>query len=112
MLAYLLVIPHLYLGILKKSKYQALARYTYKAIWLKQLADKLKLWEKKAMTIWYNNQSSIKIVKNSIFHDITKHFEIDWHFTQQKVEDYTIKAEFIKTTDQPPDILTNAVSKT
>jgi len=36
------------------------------------------------------NQNTIKLFKNPIFHDKTKHFEVDWHFIQKKVEEKII----------------------
>lgn len=42
------------------------------------------------MTIWCNNQSNIKILKNLIFYNNIKYFEIDWYFTKYKFEDKII----------------------
>ncbi len=46
-----------------------------------------------------------------IFHDKTKHFEIDWHFIQEKVEEKIIEVDFTSTTNQPADMLTKALSQ-
>ena len=64
------------------------------------------------MSLWCDNQSSIKISKNLVFHDKTKHLEVDWHFSRQKIEDGTIKVSFISTNSQPADIFTKALNKT
>ena len=64
------------------------------------------------MSLWCDNQSSIKISLNPIFHDKTKHFEVDWHFSKQKIEDGTIKVSFISTNSQPADIFTKTFNKT
>ena len=87
-------------------EYRALAKTTCEAIWLRRLIRELGFGDKKPTMIWCDNQSSIKIARNPMFHDRTKHFEIDLHFTKQKVEDKTITVVFISTTDQPADILT------
>ncbi|KAG0596597.1 hypothetical protein M758_UG269000 [Ceratodon purpureus] len=47
-----------------------------------------------------------------MFHDKTKHFEVDWHFIRQKIEDKVIKVGFVPTTEQPVDILTKALGRT
>lgn len=58
------------------------------------------------------NQSSIKLSYNPVFHERSKHFEIDFHFTRQKVEENVIKVEFIPSQEQPADILTKPLRRT
>ncbi|KAG0595074.1 hypothetical protein M758_UG137000, partial [Ceratodon purpureus] len=95
-----------------ESEYRALAKCSCEAIWLKRLIDELGFGTTEPIQLWCDNQSAIKIVKNPIFHDRTKHFETDWHFTRQKVEEKLLKVNFIQTTEQPADILTKASGRT
>ncbi len=53
-----------------------------------------------------NNQSAMKLAQNHVFHDKTKHFEVDWHVMRQKVKRGEIMIEYIPTSEQPIDILT------
>jgi hypothetical protein len=62
-------------------------------------------------TIMCDNQSAIKKKIKLVFHDKTKHFEIDWHFIQEKVEEKIVQVDFISTTKQFVDILTKALSR-
>jgi len=41
----------------------------------------------------------------------SKHFEIDYHFTRQKVENNIIKVEFIPSEEQPADLLTKSLGR-
>jgi hypothetical protein len=82
-----------------------LAKCTCEAIWLRRLIRELGFAKNHPTTLWCDNQSSIKIEKNPVFHDKTK------HFTRQKVENKTIKVDYIATTVQPADILTKALSR-
>jgi hypothetical protein len=95
-----------------ESEYRALSRCTCEAIWLRRLVKELGFGDSQPTTLWCNNQSSIKITKNHVFNDKTKHFEIDWHFIRQKVENGTIKVNFISTHAQPADILIKALNRT
>jgi hypothetical protein len=52
-----------------------------------------------------DNQSAIKLFKNSVFHDKTKHLEIDWHFILEKVKEKIVQVDFINTTKQLVDML-------
>ena len=95
-----------------ESEYRALAKCMCEAIWLNRLAKELGFCPSQPITLWCDNQSCIKIAKNPVFHDRTKHFEVDWHFTRQKIDDGTIQVSFVKTCSQPADIFTKALGKT
>ncbi len=56
-------------------------------------------------TIMCDNQSAIKLSKNLVFHDKTKHFEIDWHIIRKKVEEKIDQVDFISTTKQPANMI-------
>ena len=94
-----------------KSEYCALAKCASEAIWLKKLEKELGSSNSSLMTLWCDNQSRIKISKNPVFHDKTKHFEVDWHFSRQKIDDGTIRVNFINSNSQPVDIFTKALNK-
>ena len=86
------------------EKYRALAKCTCEAISLCRLQKELGFSTSSPVTLWCDNQSSLKISKNPVFHDKTKHFEVDWHFSRQKIEDGTLQVSFINTNNQPADI--------
>lgn len=44
-----------------------------------------------------------------MFHDKTTHFEVDLHFTYEKIEDNTIKVQFKGFADQLADFLIKAL---
>jgi hypothetical protein len=58
------------------------------------------------------NQSAIQIARNPIFHNRTKHFEVNWHFSRQQVKKGTISIEFIPTNEQPTNLLTKPLGRT
>ena len=94
-----------------ESEYRALAQCTCEAVWIRRLLDELKVLDNNPTHLYCDNQSSIKLSHNPVFHERTKHFEIDVHFTRQKVEDNTIKVQFISSQEQPADLLTKPLGK-
>jgi len=52
---------------------------------IKQLLQELKCWENEKMKLYYNNQASFHIALNLMFHERTKHIEIDCHFVKEKL---------------------------
>ena len=53
-----------------------------------------------------DNQSSIKLAHNPIYHARTKHFEIQHHFVREKIQEKEIDMIYCKTTDNVADIFT------
>jgi transposase InsO family protein len=80
-----------------ESEYRALAQCSCEAIWIRRLLNELRILDNKPTNIFCDNQSSIKLSYNPVFHERSKHFQIDYHFTRQKVEDNTLKVEFISS---------------
>ena len=58
-----------------------------------------------------DNQSSIKLSVNLVFHDRSKHIEIPYHYVRDMVDRNSVKSEYICTADQTADILTKPLSR-
>ena len=58
-----------------------------------------------------DSKSALAMAKNPIFHEKSKHIRIKYHFTRDCLEDGSIKASHIATTDQLVDILTKSLEK-
>jgi hypothetical protein len=63
-----------------------------------------------SLQILCDNQGSIKLAKNPIYHAITKYIEIHHHFIREKVLG-EISLDYIPTDKQPADILTKSLEK-
>jgi len=60
--------------------------------------------------MYYDNQSSIQIAHNSIFHKRTKHIEIYCHLTRHHLKHGTIALPFVSFSLQIADFFTKAHS--
>ena len=70
-----------------EAEYRAMAHTSCELKWIKYLLEELRFVVKQPMTIHCDNQAAIYIASNPMFHEQTKHIEVDCHIIREKVED-------------------------
>ena len=79
------------------------------AMWLKGLVSELGYIHDK-VEVFYDNQSSIHLTKNQMFHERTKHIDIKLHFIQDIVSQGIVSIEKIHMDDNLTDMVTKPVT--
>ena len=67
-----------------EAKYRTVAKTACELIWLRSLARELGFNEKEPMQMHCDNQAAIYIASNPVFHERTRHMEVDCHFVRKK----------------------------
>jgi hypothetical protein len=67
-----------------EAEYRSLATLSSELKWLKYLLSDLGIDHPQLITIYCDSQAAIHIAENPVFHEHTKHIEIDCHFVCEK----------------------------
>ena len=73
-----------------EAEYRSMRKLTSELIWIKGLLRDLGIEINTPMTMHCDNQAAIHIASNSVFHERTKHIEVDCHKVRQAVEQQVI----------------------
>ena len=92
------------------SKYRAMTQSVCEIMWLHQLLMEVGIKTSVLSKLWCDNQAALHIASNSVFHERTKHIEIDCHFIREKIQLDLIFTGYMKTGEQLGDIFAKALS--
>ncbi|KAG8490933.1 hypothetical protein CXB51_014728 [Gossypium anomalum] len=93
-----------------EAKYIAAATAVNQAIWLRKLLDDLNARQMEVTEIKVDNQSTVAITKNPVFHGKTKHFKIKYHFVREAELAKEICLVHSCSRDQLADVLTKPLA--
>ena len=89
-----------------EAEYRALASTAAELSWLRTLFKELYVFLHHILVILCDNVSTIALSANPVFHSRTKHLEVDYHFTREKVLRKQLQIGFVSGRDNFADIFT------
>ncbi|KAJ0838020.1 putative RNA-directed DNA polymerase [Helianthus annuus] len=93
-----------------EAENRSMCSATCELIWLKNLLSELNVVCKLPMLLSCDSQAALAIAANPVFHERTKHFELDLHFLREKVANGVINPVKVDTESQLADIFTKGLS--
>jgi hypothetical protein len=94
-----------------EAEYMAVCAAVQEAIYLRRLLEDLGYRQQDPTVIYEDNQGCIALSENPILHKRTKHIDIRYHFTREKVETGEVKLVYVPTEDQLADLLTKPLKR-
>ncbi|GAU43223.1 hypothetical protein TSUD_241130 [Trifolium subterraneum] len=89
-----------------EAEYRALAQTTCEAQWLIYLLQDFHITHSSPVIIYCDNKYALHIAANPVFHERTKHIEMDCHIVREKVQSGLIHLLPVPSKEQVADILT------
>ncbi|CAM8956689.1 unnamed protein product [Rhodiola kirilowii] len=80
-------------------------------VWLARLLGDLGVEVSHLIPMHCDNKAAIHIAHNPVFHEQTKHIEIDCHLVRSHVLSSFISTVHVSTTEQPADIFTKSLQR-
>uniref|UniRef100_M1DD39 Reverse transcriptase Ty1/copia-type domain-containing protein n=1 Tax=Solanum tuberosum TaxID=4113 RepID=M1DD39_SOLTU len=93
-----------------EAEYRSLKKVVGELVWLQRLFIELTVPSTGPFPEFCDIQSALHIARNPVFHEHTKHIEIDCHFFLTKLQEGLITLHHVGTTQQLVDILTKALT--
>ncbi|XP_015935990.1 uncharacterized mitochondrial protein AtMg00810-like [Arachis duranensis] len=93
-----------------EAEYRALASATCETIWIKKIFSDIGLDYTEPINLYCDSQAAIHIATNPVFHERTKHIEVDCHVVRDKILEKLIHLMPISTHEQIADLLTKPLA--
>lgn len=90
-------------------EYSAMVSTTCELSWLLILLKYFRVLQPQPALVFFDNKAALYIVVNPIFHEKTKHIEIDYHIGRENLQANIIKTLHVSSQHQLSDIFTIAL---
>ncbi|GKA00552.1 retrovirus-related pol polyprotein from transposon TNT 1-94 [Tanacetum coccineum] len=92
-----------------EAEYKCLASATCEIIWICNILSEFGVTGVLPVEMYCDNISVLQLAANLVFHEKSKHFEIDLHLIREKVSAGVVKTTKVHTTQQIADIFTKGL---
>jgi len=94
-----------------EAEYRSMRHVTAELAWLTRLLSEFQVPTILPVPVKSDSLAALYIARNPVFHERTKHIELDCHFVREKLQQGLISLSHIKTHAQPADLLTKPLPR-
>ena len=89
-----------------EAEFIAAASCACQNVWLRRILEQVGHPQLKPTTVYYDNNSTIKLSRNPVLHGRSKHIDVRFHFLKDLCKDEVIKLVQCRSQEQISDIMT------
>jgi hypothetical protein len=83
-----------------KAEYKTMAHAISELTWLQHFLQEIEFSAPTPIPLFCDNQVALHIASSLVFHERSKHIEVDYHFIRDKILEGDISTAFMKSGDQ------------
>lgn len=80
-------------------EYRSMAVTATEVVWLDGLLTEIGIRRKQSIKPFCDSKAALQIAANLIYHERTKHIEVDCHFIREIIQNDLIKTEHVSSTE-------------
>jgi len=93
-----------------EAEYRSIRMVVGELIWLRRILTEFNVPCDTPTPVYCDSQAAVHIARNPVFHERTKHIEVDCHFVRTSLQDGSITLHHVSTTEQLADVFTKSLT--
>lgn len=92
-----------------EAEYRGMSQTAAEVVWIYGILEDMGMKIPKPVTMFCDNKAAQHIAANPVFHERTKHLNLDCHYVRERIQEGLISTQFVKSSEQLADLMTKGL---